>query len=323
MKLIIQIPCFNEEATLPATLADLPKEVEGFTTVEWLVIDDGSNDRTVDIARDLGVQHIIRMNGNQGLARAYMAGLLAAADLGADIIASTDADNQYRAEDLIALVNPVLAGEADIVIGSRPIESIRHFSAVKRFLQRLGSRVVRTLSRTHIQDAPSGFRAMSRAAALRLNVFSSYTYTLETIIQAGHSNLRIIDVPIRVNAPTRPSRLIRSTASYVKRSVHDLLSAYLIYRPTKIFGLIALLFLIPALLLAGRYLVLAAMGFGKGHVQSVIASGVLAVCGVFMLAIGVVAHLLAINRRLLEELRYLLRARRPRGESDGERPPSS
>ncbi len=317
MKLIVQIPCFNEEATLPATLACLPRQVPGFTQVEWLVIDDGSTDRTVEVARAHGVDHVVSMNGNQGLARAYMAGLSAAADLGADVIASTDADNQYLAEDIVALVRPILHGSADIVIGARPIETIRHFSALKRGLQRLGSSVVRALSGTNIRDAPSGFRAMTRAAALRLNVFSSYTYTLETIIQAGHSNLRILDVPIRVNPPTRPSRLIRSIASYVRRSIFDLLSAYLIYRPTRIFGVAAVLFLTPAALLALRYLILAGLGFGKGHIQSVIASGVLAICGVFMLAIGVVAHLLAINRRLLEEIRFLERSRRPVGRSDG------
>ena len=307
MKLIIQIPCFNEEQTLPETLECLPREMDGIDEIEWLVIDDGSTDRTVEVARAHGVDHIVRMNGNQGLAKAYMAGLVRASELGADIIANTDADNQYRADDLVRLVEPVREGRADIVIGARPIDTIRHFSVIKRFLQRLGSGVVRTLSRTQVRDAPSGFRAMTRDAALRLNVFSRYTYTLETIIQAGHSNLRVVDVPIRVNPPTRPSRLMRSTASYVKRSMLDLLRAYLIYRPTVIFNTLAILFLVPAGGLAVRYLYLAAAGFGKGHIQSVIASGVLAICGVFMLALGVVTHLLGINRKLLEELRFLER----------------
>ncbi len=305
MKVIIQIPCLNEEATLPETLAALPRELEGVDEVEWMIIDDGSTDGTVEVARAHGADHVVHMHGNQGLARAFMAGLVAAVERGADVVVNTDADNQYQADDIPALIGPILADAADIVIGARPISAIRHFSATKRFLQRLGSRVVRALSGTRIRDAPSGFRAFSRDAALRLNVFSRYTYTLETIIQAGHSNLRIVDVPIRVTGPTRESRLVKSVASYVRRSILDLLAAYVIYHPTKIFNLLGAIFLLPATALAVRYLILAAMGFGKGHIQSVIASGVLAICGVFMLAIGLVAHLMGVNRRLLEEIRYL------------------
>jgi len=311
LKVIIQIPCLNEEATLPATLAELPRKLPGVETVEWLVIDDGSTDRTAAVAREHGADHVLSLNGNQGLARAFVAGLLAAVERGADIIVNTDADNQYLAADIPALVAPILAGEADIVVGSRPIAAIRHFSPIKRLLQRIGSWVVRTLSGTEIRDAPSGFRAFTRDAALRLNVWSSYTYTLETIIQAGHSNLRITDVPIRVNGPTRPSRLIKSIPTYVRRSILDLLATYVIYSPTRIFNALAALFLAPALFLAVRYLLLVGAGEGKGHIQSVIASGVLAVSGLFMLAIGLVAHLLAVNRRLAEELRYLLRSRAP------------
>jgi glycosyltransferase involved in cell wall biosynthesis len=313
MKVVIQIPCFNEEETLPATLAALPRELAGADRVEWIVIDDGSADRTAEVARAHGVDHVVRMNGNQGLARAFMAGLVAAVERGADVIVNTDADNQYRADDIPELIRPLTAGEADIVIGARPIAAIRHFSATKRALQRIGSGVVRRLSGTRIRDAPSGFRAFTRDAALRLNVFSSYTYTLETIVQAGHSNLRVVDVPVRVNPPTRRSRLIRSIPVYLRRSVADLLSTYLVYHPTKLFNVLGLLFLIPGLALAVRYLVLASMGQGTGHVQSVIASGVLAICGVFMLAIGVVARLLGVNRRLLEEIRYLERSRRKEG----------
>ncbi len=312
MKVIIQIPCLNEEATLPATLADLPRKIDGVDRVEWLVIDDGSTDRTVEVARAHGVDHVVRMNGNQGLARAFMAGLVAAAELGTDVIVNTDADNQYCADDIPRLIAPILAGEADIVVGSRPIGAIRHFSATKRLLQRLGSGVVRRVSGTEVRDAPSGFRAFTTDAALRLNVFSSYTYTLETIIQAGRRNLRIVDVPVRVNEPTRPSRLIRSVPAYLRRSFVDILRTYLIYRPTPIFGALAALFFVPSFVLAVRYLLYAAAGEGKGHVQSVIASGVLGICAVFMLAIGVVAHLLAVNRRLLEEIRYLEHARRIR-----------
>lgn len=313
MKLIIQIPCLNEEKTLPETLAALPRELPGVGEIEWMVIDDGSTDRTAEVAREHGVHHVVRMNGNQGLARAFMAGLAAAAEHGADIIVNTDADNQYQAEDMTNLIQPIVDGEADMVIGSRPISAIQHFSPIKRFLQKLGSSVVRTLSGTQVRDAPSGFRAFTREAAMRLHVFSSYTYTLETIVQAGHSNLRLVDVPVRVNAPTRPSRLIRSIPTYIRRGIQDLLATYVIYHPTRIFNTLGVIFLVPAFGLAARYLVLASMGSGKGHIQSVIASGVLAVCGVFMLAIGIVAHLLAVNRRLLEEIRFL---ERTRGQSE-------
>ena len=310
MKVIIQIPCLNEEDTLPTTLAALPRELPGTDRVEWLIVDDGSTDRTVEVAREHGADHVVRMNGNQGLARAFMAGLVAAVEHGADLVVNTDADNQYHAGDLPLLIRPIVDGEADMVIGSRPISAIRHFSPVKRFLQKLGSRVVRALSGTRVKDAPSGFRAFSRDAALRLNVFSSYTYTLETIVQAGHSNLRVTDVPIRVTGPTRPSRLIRSIPAYVRRSILDLIATWVTYRPAKAFGLLSALFLIPAAVLAVRYLAFVAAGEGAGHVQSVIASGVLAVCGVLTASMGVVAHLLGVNRRLLEEIRYLERKRR-------------
>jgi len=312
MKLVIQIPCLNEEATLPATLADLPRELPGFDEVEWMVVDDGSTDRTAEVAREHGVAHVVRMNGNQGLARAFMAGLEAAVERGADVIVNTDADNQYRGDDVHLLVEPILEGRADLVVGSRPISAIRHFSPLKRMLQKLGSAVTRALSRTVVRDAPSGFRAFSRDAALRLNVFSSYTYTLETVVQAGHSNLRVVDVPIRVNPPTRKSRLIRSLDRYVRRGVVDLIGTWLVYRPVRAFGVLSALFLLPAVVLAVRYLVYVALGEGAGHVQSVIASGVLATCGVLTLGMGIVAHLLGVNRRLLEELRYLARKNRDR-----------
>jgi len=309
MKLIIQVPCYDEESTLPETLADLPREVEGFTKVEWLVVDDGSRDGTSEVARNHGVDHVVRLNHNHGLAHAFMTGLRRGIELGADVIVNTDADNQYRSKDLPNLVRPILDGEADIVVGARSIETIEHFSAVKRILQRLGSRVVRTLSRTEIQDAPSGFRAISRDAALRLNVFTRYTYTLETIIQAGLCDLRVVNVPVGVHPPTRPSRLIRSVGSYVWRSLQTMLSVYLIYKPIRLFGFLAFLFLTPGFLLAVRYLYFAWIGEGKGHVQSVIVGGALVVCGIFMLAVATLAHLQAINRRLLEELRYQERKR--------------
>ncbi|HXG09232.1 MAG TPA: glycosyltransferase family 2 protein [Gemmataceae bacterium] len=310
MKLIIQIPCWNEAQTLPQTIAGLPRQVEGFDTVEILVIDDGSTDGTATVARALGVDHIIRLNGHQGLARAFMAGLAAATDRGADVIVNTDADNQFDARDLPALVQPILEGRADLVIGARPIQIIRYFSPLKRFLHRLGNQVIRALSSAAVADAPCGFRALTRDAALRLNVFGDFTYTLETIIQAHWSNLRLVSVPIRVNAPTRPSRLFRSNLGCVWRALGSVVNAYVIYRPIRIFSLLALGFFIPGIALVLCYLCLWMTGEGTGHVKLVLAAAVLALCAVFLGAVGIIAHLQSINRRLLEELRYLARARR-------------
>jgi len=309
MKLIIQIPCHNEEETLATTLRTLPRQVTGFDRVEWLLIDDGSTDRSVEIARSNGVEYVVRMNGRKGLARAFMAGVLEGVYRGADVIVNTDADNQYNAEDIPALVKPIVERQADIVVGARPIQSIQHFSPLKRCLQGWGSQVARGLSKTEVQDATSGFRAFTRDAALRLNVFNSYTYTLETLIQAGLSNLRVANVPIRVNGPTRPSRLIKSVSGYIRRGVITMFNTYLIYKPVEVFGFLALAFLTPGLFLAIRYIFFMLAGSGHGHVQSVVAAGALIICGIFMAAIGIVGHLLAINRRLLEELRYLAYSR--------------
>lgn len=304
MRLAIQIPCLNEEQTLPETMRALPRRVEGFDEVVWVVIDDGSTDSTAAVAAAHGADHVVRLNGHQGLARAYMAGIDACLALGADVIVNTDADNQYDARDIPGIVEPIVAGRADLVVGSRPISQIEHFSAAKKVLQRVGSWMVRTLSGTRVEDATSGFRAYSRDAAMRLNIFNSYTGSLETLIQAGRCNLRVACVPIRVNGPTRPSRLMRSSLHYVRRNGLAMLATYMIYRPVQVFGGLAAMLLLPGAGLAARYLWFMLRGEGAGHVQSVIASGVLAVCGVFMIGLAVLGHLLAINRRLLEDLRY-------------------
>jgi glycosyltransferase involved in cell wall biosynthesis len=304
LKLVIQIPCLNERETLPSTLAALPVRVAGFDEVEVLVVDDGSTDGTAAVARRHGA-HVVRLQGHQGLARAYMAGLMAAVERGADVIVNTDADNQYDAANIPDLVRPILDEEADVVIGARPVGTLAHFSPVKRLLQRIGSRVVRAVSGSGVADAPSGFRAVTRDAALRLNVFGRFTYTLETVIQAGLNNLRVVSVPVKVNPPTRPSRLFRSNFGYVLRSVRTIATVYLMYRPAQVFGVLAAAALVPGLALGVRYLVLMELGEGRGHTQSLIASAIFCLTGIFFAAVGIIGHLLAVNRRLLEELRYL------------------
>lgn len=302
MKLIIQIPCLNEAGTLGIAVAALPRRVEGFDAVEWLVIDDGSTDGTADLARELGVDHVVRHPVNRGLAAAFMTGLHAALRLGADVIVNTDADNQYEAADIPLLTRPILDGQADMVIGARPIDETAHFSWIKKRLQRLGSWAVRKASGTDVQDAPSGFRAIARDTALRLNVFNPYTYTLETIIQAGQSNLRIASVPIRTNEDLRPSRLVRSISSYVRRSLVTIVRVFVIYRPIFTFLIISALLGIPGLLLGVRYLVFLAVGEGGGHVQSLILASLLLTLSALALLCGLLADLIATNRKLLEKI---------------------
>lgn len=255
VKLIIQIPCFNEEATLPETVADLPREVPGFDVVEWLVIDDGSSDRTSEVAHELGVHHVVRHRRNRGLAAAFLTGLDTALKLGADVIVNTDADNQYDASYVPAITAPVLDGRADIVVGERPIESVPEFSGLKKRLQRLGSWVVRRFSGTEILDAASGFRAFDREAAMKLHVYGRYTYTLETLIQAGAEGLKVMSVPIAVNPQTRPSRLVKSSAQYVRRSASTIVRSYAIYRPFRFFATMAIPPALVGAVLVVRWLV--------------------------------------------------------------------
>lgn len=307
MKLIIQIPCFNEEQSLPIALEALPREIEGVDEVEWLIIDDGSSDRTIEVAKSMGVDHIVRFPVNRGLAKGFMAGLDECLLQGADIIVNTDADNQYDASCIPDLIEPILCGKADMVIGSRPISSIDHFSPIKKFLQKLGSSVVRYASKTEVQDAPSGFRAISRDAALRLNVFSGYTYTLETIIQAGQKGMTIVSVPVGVNEDLRPSRLVKSIWRYVWRSMTTILHIFTIYRPLKAFMVAGSIFLGVALLICLRFLYFYISDGGAGHIQSLILAGVLLNFGFFLLISGVLADLISVNRRLMEDLQWRLR----------------
>ena len=305
MKLIIQIPCFNEAETLAVALADLPREVAGFDQVEWLIIDDGSADDTVAVARANGVDHVVRHTRNRGLAYAFMTGLDACLRNGADVIVNTDADNQYCAADIPALTEPVVAGQADMAIGARPITEIEHFSPVKKALQRLGSWVVRVTSRTRVSDAPSGFRAISRAAAQRFVVFNSYTYTLETIIQAGQKNMQVVSVPVRVNGDLRPSRLVRSIPSYVRRSILTIVRIFVIYRPALFFGTVAAILFGFGFLIGLRYVVYLLMGEGAGHVQSLILGGVLLGMGFQAGLVAFLADVIAANRKLLEDIRFM------------------
>ncbi|MGM0631564.1 MAG: glycosyltransferase family 2 protein [Pseudomonadota bacterium] len=303
MKLIIQIPCLNEAETLPETLAAIPRQVPGFDTVEVLVIDDGSSDDTVRTAKAAGADHVLVLGCNMGLARAFMAGLEKALALGADVVVNTDADNQYNGADIPALVAPILAGDAMIVVGERPISEIESFSFTKKLLQRLGSWVVRKASGTRIPDAPSGFRAYHRDAAARLYVINSYSYTLETIIQAGRRNIPMASVPVRVNPVTRPSRLFRSMRQYVFRSAGTILRMFVIYRPLAFFSWVSLVIGTPGVLGIARFLWFYSQGEGSGHVQSLVLSGALLAIAVILFASGLLADLVSANRDILQDIR--------------------
>ena len=308
MKLIIQIPCLNEEATLPETLADLPREVDGFDVVEWLVIDDGSTDGTSEVARECGVDHIVRFTANKGLAVAFQAGMDAALKLGADVIVNTDADNQYRGDEIPRLVAPIVARTADVVVGNREIRDHGEFSRVKKFLQLWGSWVVRQASGTDVPDTTSGFRAYSREAALRLNVVSRFTYTLETLIQAGKSDLAVTHIPIATNPKSRESRLFRSTFGYVRRSVGTILRIYAMHEPLRVFFSIAALVGLGGLILFGRFAWYYLTEPGPtGHVQSLIIGGVLLIFAAQLAVLGIVADLVRANRVLAERSLHRLR----------------
>ncbi len=308
MKLIIQIPCYNEEATLGAVIEDLPRELPGVDCIEYLVIDDGCTDKTVEVARAHGVDHILSLGRNQGLVVAFIKGLSKCVELGADIIVNTDGDHQYQGKYVPDVIAPILAGYSDIVVGARPIDKIAHFSWLKKKLQKIGSRVVRQLSGTDVPDTTSGFRAYSAEAAMRLHVFNRYTYTLETIIQAGHMKMKISHVPIDVNPKTRPSRLFRSEFDYVKKSCPIILRSYIIYKPLRTFFYASLVPGFLGLVLCARFLYYYIVGRGSGYVQSLILAAVCLTISFNLIVLGILADLISANRNLSHEILFNSRA---------------
>ncbi len=316
MKLIVQIPCLNEEATIGATIRDIPRQIPGIDRVEVLVIDDGSTDRSREAALRAGADHVIGFTNRKGLARAFMAGIDTALARGADIIVNTDADNQYRGEDIPSLIGPILRGEADIVVGDREVETIEHFSPVKKALQRFGSWVVRKLSRTSVPDAASGFRAYNREAALSINVVSDFSYTLETLIQAGTGRLAVGHVPVRTNPQARPSRLFTSLFDYLQRSVVTLVRIYTMYQPLKVFSAIGGLSILAGAILSGRFLYYLIVAGGRGKVQSLIFAAVFLIVGFQILVIGLLADTIASNRKLTENVLYRVKKLESRKEDD-------
>ncbi|MHA9740472.1 glycosyltransferase family 2 protein [Robinsoniella peoriensis] len=307
MKLIIQIPCYNEAQTLEIALNDLPKQIDGIDKIEYLIINDGSQDNTVEVAKNWGVHYVVNFKRNKGLAKGFMAGLDACLRNGADIIVNTDADNQYCGEDIEKLVRPILNGESDIVIGERPIDNTEHFSPLKKRLQHFGSWVVRKASKTDIPDAPSGFRAYSREAAMRMNVINEYTYTLETIVQAGRNKMACTSVPIRTNGELRPSRLFSSMFGYVKKSMLTIVRAFMMYRPLYFFSVIGSLISIVGIGLGVRFLYFMAIGQGNGHTQSLILASMMIILGVMTGIVGLQADIISGNRKLLEDIQYHVR----------------
>ena len=304
MKLIIQIPCFNEEETLAIALNALPREIDGIDVIEYLIINDGSTDNTVEVARDWGVNYVVNFKRNKGLAKGFMAGVDACLRNGADIIVNTDADNPYCADDIEKLVRPILEGKTDIVIGARPIDQVQHWSPLKKKLQHFGSYVVRKASGTDIPDAPSGFRAYSREAAMHLNVINEYTYTLETIVQAGQGKIAMESVPVRTNEELRPSRLFHSMFGYVRRSMVTILRSYMMYKPMKFFGIIGGGVFALGTVLGLRFLYYFFLGDGAGHIQSLILCSTLILLGSETIILGFLASLIAANRKIMEDIQY-------------------
>jgi glycosyltransferase involved in cell wall biosynthesis len=307
MKLIIQIPCYNEAETLEIALNALPKHIDGIDTIEYLIINDGSKDDTVEVAKRWGVHYVVNFRRNKGLAKGFMAGLDACLRNGADIIVNTDADNQYCGDDIEKLVRPILEGKTDIVIGERPIDQTEHFSPLKKKLQHFGSWVVRKASNSDIPDAPSGFRAYSREAAMRLNVVNEYTYTLETIVQAGRDKIAMTSVPIRTNGELRPSRLFSSMFGYVKKSMLTIIRAFMMYKPLRFFTILGAIPLVLGVLLGVRFLLFLFQGAGGGHVQSLILASLLIMIGIQTVIVGLQADVIAANRKILEDIQYHVR----------------
>lgn len=301
MKLIVQIPCYNEEETLPETVADIPKEIDGIEKVEILIIDDGSTDRTVEIAQKIGVDHIVRNSKNKGLARTFQAGIDACLRLGADIIVNTDGDNQYCGGDIPKLIKPILQKKAEIVIGDRQTDKIAHFSGTKKKMQKIGSFVVRALSETSVPDAVSGFRAFNRSAAMQMNIVSPFSYTIETVIQAGKKHLAVDSVPIRTNPKTRDSRLFKSIPQFVKNQLTTIIRMYTMYQPLRVFFYIGSLLIALGFIPSLRFIYYFFMGVGEGHIQSLIFAAILFIIGFQVLMIGLVADVIGFNRRLIEE----------------------
>lgn len=304
VKLIIQIPCLNEAETLEIALNDLPKHIDGIDEIEYLIINDGSSDNTVEVAKRWGVNYVVNFKNNKGLAKGFLAGLDAALRNGADIIVNTDADNQYSGADIEKIVRPILEGKSDIVIGERPIDQTEHFSPLKKKLQHLGSWVVRKASRTKIPDAPSGFRAYSREAAMRMNVVNEYTYTLETIVQAGRNKMAITSVPIATNPELRKSRLFNSMFGYIKKSVLTIARAFVMYRPLKFFASIGMISILIGVIIGVRFLYFLCIGTGNGHIQSLILASMMIVVGVQTFIVGLQGDIIAANRKLLEDIQY-------------------
>lgn len=307
MKLIIQIPCFNEAETLEVTLNDLPKHIDGIDEIEYLIIDDGSHDNTAEVAKKWGVHYVVRFRRNKGLAKGFMAGLDACLKNGADIIVNTDADNQYCGADIETLVRPILDKKAHIVIGERPIDNTEHFTPLKKKLQHFGSWVVRKASKTTIPDAPSGFRAYSREAAMRINVINDYTYTLETIVQSGREKMAVMSVPIRTNPELRESRLFHSMWGYIKKSMLTIVRTYLMYRPLYFFFMLGSILALVGVGFFVRYFVFFCSGEGGGHLQSLILASTLLIVGFQTIVVGLLGDVISANRKILQDVQYHVR----------------